>query len=140
VAVGDILISCVGTFGKIAIVPPDVEPGIINPRLIRLRCNQLITPDLLAGVLRSTVVFEQFSVLSRGGTMDVISIATLSGIYVAVPPACEQTPIVQFINQCTARFDALVTEAEAAISLLKERRSALISAAVTGKIDVREFA
>jgi type I restriction enzyme S subunit len=36
---GDILISCVGTFGRIATVPDGIEPGIINPRLMRLRVN-----------------------------------------------------------------------------------------------------
>ncbi len=45
-----------------------------------------------------------------------------------------------FIEQRTWKFDSLVAEAERAINLLHERRTALISAAVTGKIDVREFA
>lgn len=77
IAPGDVLISCVGTFGKIAVVPDDAEPGIINPRLIRVRSNHYATPQYLSTVLHSGVVFEQFSVLSRGGTMDVINIGTL---------------------------------------------------------------
>ncbi len=44
-----------------------------------------------------------------------------------------------FIEQRTWKFDSLVAEAERAINLLQERRTALISAAVTGKIDVRDF-
>ena len=55
----------------------------------------------------------------------------------ALPPLEEQTSIVRFLNNETAKLDALITEAEEAISLLQERRTALISAAVTGKIDVR---
>lgn len=55
----------------------------------------------------------------------------------AFPPLVEQARIATFLDQETARIDALVKEAESAIELLQERRSALISAAVTGKIDVR---
>jgi type I restriction enzyme S subunit len=137
---GDVLISCVGTFGKIAVVPESAEPGIINPRLIRLRVVDEVSPNYLAEVLRSTVTFEQFSVLSRGGTMDVINIGTLSDIWVAVPPYSEQQTILGELQKLMREFDALVDEAVLSIELLRERRSALISAAVTGQIDVRGLA
>ncbi|WP_079436976.1 restriction endonuclease subunit S [Zoogloea sp. LCSB751] len=136
---GDILISCVGTFGKIAIVPKGVEPGIINPRLIRMRVSEGISEEFATEVLRSQVVFEQFSVLSRGGTMDVINIGTLSGIFLPVPSPSEQESILTFIEAETTHLDTLTAEATRAILLLKERRTALISAAVTGKIDVRNL-
>lgn len=136
----DLLISCVGTFGKIAVVPVDAEPGIINPRLIRLRTVEGVLPLFLAEVLRSAVTFEQFSVLSRGGTMDVINIGTLSDIWIALPPIAEQSAILSGITSQMARFDALMTQARTAITLLQERRTALISAAVTGQIDVRGLA
>jgi type I restriction enzyme S subunit len=139
VTAGDILISCVGTFGKIAIVPHSIEPGIINPRLIRFQCNKHINPSLLAIVLRSAVVFEQFAYLSRGGTMDVINIGTLSEINIVVPPVIEQESLVAHVIATSTRFDALIGKTESAMSLLQERRTALISAAVTGKIDVRDW-
>lgn len=53
------------------------------------------------------------------------------------PPHHEQSKIASFLDHETARIDALVEEGESVINLLQERRSALISAAVTGKIDVR---
>lgn len=55
----------------------------------------------------------------------------------AVPPIEEQLKIVAYLNAESAKFDTLTAEAQRAIELLQERRSALISAAVTGKIDVR---
>jgi type I restriction enzyme S subunit len=64
---GDILISCVGTFGKVALVPEDAAAGIINPRLLRLRAGPLASPEFLCTVLRSDVTFEQFALTSRGG-------------------------------------------------------------------------
>ena len=140
IATGDILISCVGTFGKIAIVPSETEPGIINPRLMRLRCSTAVKAEYLVAMLRSIVVFEQFSLLSRGGTMDVINIGILNEIILPVPKMDEQERILSFIDNEIAKLDELTTEANRAIELLKERRTALISAAVTGKIDVRGLA
>jgi type I restriction enzyme S subunit len=55
------------------------------------------------------------------------------------PPKSEQDLISGFLDEETSRFDNLTSEAELVIELLKERRSALISAAVTGQIDVRNY-
>jgi type I restriction enzyme S subunit len=59
-------------------------------------------------------------------------------VKVPVPPESEQLTIAAFLDRETARIDALVTKVRDAIARLKELRTALISAAVTGKIDVRE--
>lgn len=61
-------------------------------------------------------------------------------IWIALPPREEQTAIATFLDQETTKIDTLVTEARTAITLLQERRTALISAAVTGQIDVRWLA
>ncbi|MBC7882012.1 MAG: hypothetical protein H7Y37_11855 [Anaerolineae bacterium] len=57
----------------------------------------------------------------------------------AIPPVNEQTLITNVLNNEMQRFNNLATDAQTAISLLQERRTALISAAVTGKIDVRNL-
>jgi len=67
-----------------------------------------------------------------------LSLDDVANLLLTVPPLHEQTAIAAFLDAETARLDALTLEATRAITLLKERRSALISAAVTGKIDVRE--
>lgn len=56
---------------------------------------------------------------------------------IGIPPMGEQAQIIAYLDQISASFDALSSEAQSAITLLAERRAALISAAVTGKIDVR---
>ena len=56
---------------------------------------------------------------------------------VAVPPVSEQNQIAEYLDAAVNRFDELIGEGDNGIALLQERRSALISAAVTGKIDVR---
>jgi type I restriction enzyme S subunit len=63
--------------------------------------------------------------------------ATIRELRLPFPPREEQRDILTFMDDETAKLDALITEAETAVALLQERRSALIAAAVTGKIDVR---
>ena len=63
--------------------------------------------------------------------------ASLRGFFLAVPPKQEQLEVCDYLESELAKFDTLTTEAQRAIDLLQERRTALISAAVTGQIDVR---
>jgi len=63
--------------------------------------------------------------------------STITGIVIGVPTLSEQAAIAEFLEIETAKFDTLTAEAQRAIDLLQERRTALISAAVTGQIDVR---
>ncbi len=64
--------------------------------------------------------------------------SALKGFFCTVPPLAEQTAIMAFLDTELAKFDTLTAEAQRAIDLLQERRTALISAAVTGQIDVRQ--
>lgn len=64
----------------------------------------------------------------------------IANFYIAEPTLTEQTSIANFLDNQTTKIDALITETQNSIALLKEHRTALISAAVTGKIDVREAA
>ncbi|ASL44115.1 Type-1 restriction enzyme EcoKI specificity protein [Burkholderia sp. AD24] len=81
---------------------------------------------------------QRYFALEGWGTAQVnISVPILKALPVAIPPGEEQSAIASFLDRETAKFDALKAEAERAVELLKERRSAMIAAAVTGKIDVR---
>ena len=66
-----------------------------------------------------------------------ISVERINGLKILVPPYDEQTEIGEHIKKIMKRFEDLSTKANQQIELLQERRTALISAAVTGKIDVR---
>lgn len=72
-----------------------------------------------------------------GTTIKHIYISRLAKMALAIPPTEEMHAIERFCTQHLAKSDELITQAQAAITLLQERRAALISAAVTGKIDVR---
>ncbi len=100
---GDILISLVGTYGKIALVPKDYEPGIINPRLMKISPNQkIIRPDFLKIYLQSSYVTKQLKSYSRGGTMDIINGSIIKKVTILLPPIVLQNQFaerVQLIEQ-----------------------------------------
>lgn len=75
----------------------------------------------------------------QGVTVESIEHTYLAETVIPLPPVQEQAAVILFLDRETTKLDTLTTEAQRAINLLKERRSALISAAVTGKIDVRGF-
>ena len=83
---------------------------------------------------------EQFTVEGVGTAQVNISVPIVENALVCIPPPEEQWAIAAFLDQETAKIDALIAKIRQAIDHLKEFRTALISAAVTGKIDVREEA
>jgi len=66
--------------------------------------------------------------------------STIMDLVIALPPLGEQGELVSYLERELAKLDTLIAEAQRAIELLQERRAALISAAVTGQIDVRAIA
>ena len=72
-----------------------------------------------------------------GATKGAITCGQIANLTIPLPPRAEQQSIVAHLDTEFAKFDTLTTEAQCAIDLLLERRTALISAAVTGQIDVR---
>ncbi|MGG6241768.1 restriction endonuclease subunit S [Nodosilinea sp. AN01ver1] len=134
---GDLLVSCVGTFGKVAVVPKNAEKGIINPRLIKLRPDHSSVLSKYFGILlSSSISFFQFDRLSRGGTMGVVNIGILSELIAPLPSLKEQHQIATFLDYKTAQIDALIAKKEALLGKLAEKRTALISQAVTKGLDL----
>ena len=80
---------------------------------------------------------EAYKGLGKLGTQLNLNTDTIGDIYVPVPRSEEQRAIVQFLDRTTATIDILIARIRQAIDHLREFRTALISAAVTGKIDVR---
>ncbi|MDP2547316.1 restriction endonuclease subunit S [Oceanobacter sp. 4_MG-2023] len=79
------------------------------------------------------------STLCSPGLVPTITFSAINNVRIPLPPVDEQIVIVETIDTQSAKIQVLTQRAENVISLLKERRTALISAAVTGKIDVRNF-
>jgi type I restriction enzyme, S subunit len=137
----DILVTTRGTIGRAAIFPIDAKKGILHPCLLRIQVNHSRVNNNFLKILihDSELVRLQINILSNATTIEVIYSHTIATVVIPVPPKLEQKNIMRFIKTETAKIDTLITEATTAITLLKERRTALISAAVTGKIDVRNY-
>ncbi|MCY3820828.1 MAG: hypothetical protein OXH52_15960 [Gammaproteobacteria bacterium] len=88
----------------------------------------------------SRVGQTQFAADLYGGTKDGLGLEDVRSLLVLAPPISEQERIVAYLDSQGAKLTKLVQSVRSAIDYLREFRSALISAAVTGKIDVREAA
>jgi len=135
---GDVIYSKIRpALRKVCITP---EACLCSADMYPLRAHSGLTNEFLFRWIL-TEQFSAFAVLeSDRVAMPKINRESLKQVTFALPPVHEQRDICKHITTQTEGFDQLVLEAERAIELLQERRTALISAAVTGKIDVREFA
>jgi len=137
---GDLIFSRNATVGEVAQVPSDPPAFAMGQDVCLLRRHRTeFSADYLHAVLRSRVVVEQIEQLMIGSTFKRINVEQIRGLLVPMPPSDEQDAIATAISAAANDADRLVTNANTAITLLQERRSALISAAVTGQIDVRGF-
>ena len=96
-------------------------------------------PDFLGCLVSASYFVDQVIARSTGVSYPAINASELVAISVPLPPPAEQTQIATFLDRENAKLDTLTVEAQRAIDLLQERRTALISAAVTGQIDVRQL-
>ena len=127
--------------GRAGILPESAERGILHPCLLRLQPDnsQIDTTFLKTLIQDSDLLKTHISYLSNATTIEVSYSNTIASVIIPVPPLAEQAAIMQYLADEIAKFDTLTAEAQRAIDLLQERRTALISAAVTGQIDVRGF-
>jgi type I restriction enzyme S subunit len=133
---GDVLISRLNLpIGRACVVPDLGERIITSVDNVITRPDSSYSRSYLAYMLSSASHFANMEILARGTTMQRISRSTLGRVRFAFPPAEEQTSISTFLNHETAKIDALVAEQERLIELLKEKRQAVISHAVTKGLD-----
>ncbi len=132
---GDLVTVRVGAPGVTAVVPPECEGG--NCASVMLIRRGKFNSAWLCFLMNSRVVRYQVEVVQYGAAQEQFNIAHATEFALPVPPFEEQDAIAEQLVSATARIDELVLEASATIGLLQERRTALISAAVTGQIDVR---
>ncbi len=133
---GDLVTVRVGAPGVTAVVPPECEGG--NCASVMLIRRGHFESDWLCYVMNSRVVRYQVEVVQYGAAQEQFNISHAVDFLIPVPPREEQAAIAFALNQERKRVDALLRKTEHSITLLKERRAALITAAVTGQIDLRE--
>jgi type I restriction enzyme S subunit len=135
---GDIVFGRRGEMGRCALVSANEVGWICGTGSLNVRLLPEVFPPFISIYLRTEYVREWLKLESVGSTMDNLNTQILGAIKLPLPNLSEQTAIVDYLETEIAKFDTLTAEAQRAIDLLQERRTALISAAVTGQIDVRQ--
>jgi type I restriction enzyme S subunit len=133
---GTILISINGTIGNTALYFGELvmlgkSAGFIN-------CSDSVSRRFVHYFLNSSAVRCFFDTEVTGTTIFNLSLESIRNIPIVFPSILQQEEIVCYLDKSIAKIEALIAKAQQAIALQKEHRTALISAAVTGKIDVRD--
>lgn len=136
----DLVVAIRASVGKGLLVPEFLEGANLTQGTARICPGDALLPRFLFWAFNSEYCQTSILMVAKGSTFLEITLDALRRIQIAVPPLAEQIQIVEYVDGETSRFATLITEAQHAIDILQERRTALISAAVTGQIDVRGVA
>ncbi|QEY59102.1 restriction endonuclease subunit S [Pseudomonas sp. C27(2019)] len=134
----DVITVRTGYPGTSAVIPETLDKSQCFTNLVATPKEEM-SPHFLSEYLNSHTGKSYFDLLGWGSAQKNISVPILQNISIAWPEISEQKEIVSYIQQQREKYTKLVTKGEKQIELLQERRTALISAAVTGKIDVRNW-
>ncbi|WP_287380563.1 restriction endonuclease subunit S [Mesorhizobium sp.] len=134
---GDILITITAELGSVAIVRKGIEGAYINQHLALFRPNaELCTSDFLVNFLSTDMARAQFTVSGQGGTKQGLGFEQVNNVILGFPPRAEQESIGGFCAELWRQFQSAERPLSSTIERLSEYRAALITAAVTGKLEI----
>ena len=135
----DLLISITADLGSVCVANEEIANGYVSQHVALCRPNTKVSSSRWLGYfILSNAAKEQFIGSGYGGTKIQLSLEDIRELRIVLPPRIEQQEIENYLDEKLNSFSYLISNAERFIHLLQERRTALISAAVTGKIDIRE--
>ncbi|CAI1648863.1 Type I restriction enzyme EcoKI specificity protein [Serratia marcescens] len=140
----DLLISRANTkelVGSSAVVDKNYDNLILCDKLYRIKLISSVNPCFISEYIRTPFVRKQIELSASGASHSMQNIGqdTIKELFVALPPENEVQLLIDFIEKEANVFNTLTDLSHHQVALLQERRTALISAAVTGKIDVRDW-
>ncbi|MGZ4012526.1 MAG: restriction endonuclease subunit S [Flavisolibacter sp.] len=129
----DLLITMMGTSGKCELVPDDIDVGIIDSHLLRLRVKESeILPRFFRLLIDECYEIEnQIKISGKGSIMHGLNSSIVKALQLPLPSSDEQEKILAFLDHETAKIDTLIEKQQQLSQLLKEKRQAVISHAVT---------
>ncbi|EMJ9773305.1 restriction endonuclease subunit S [Morganella morganii] len=134
----DILVVRSGQPGTAAVVDHEFDScNCID--LIIIRSSERFNSNYICMQINSVFIKKQVGMASDGAIQQHFNVEVAKALVVVEPPKHEQSEIFKFLSEKNKYFERLIERSELQITLLQERRTALISAAVTGKIDVRDW-
>ncbi|WP_441373548.1 restriction endonuclease subunit S [Acinetobacter lwoffii] len=139
IKIGDLLISITADLGSVCVADSSIQNGYVSQHVALCRPQKLYNSRWLAYYILSDSAKEQLLGSGYGGTKIQLSLEDIKELVIAVPPKEEQILIANYIDEKLNQFEHLIKQANKLVMTLQERRTALISSAVTGKIDVRNW-
>lgn len=131
----DIAVSMMGTIGKCSVVPGNIEPGIMDSHLIKIRLSQKMLPRYFEYAYESDMGYSQLLINSKGSIMNGLNSTIVKGLYIPVPEIIEQQAIVDFLDKECAQIDSIAADLEKQIALLQQYKKSLITETVTKGLD-----
>ncbi|MBT0603994.1 restriction endonuclease subunit S [Klebsiella quasipneumoniae] len=136
----DVLVIIAGaTTGMVSVLQKEMLPANTNQAVSFIRTKNINHADWLYYWLGTDIVQRIIGMGAVQAAQPNLSMEDLGNIPILLPEQNELASICMEIEKQFVHFDSLICKAESAIDLMQERRTALISAAVTGKIDVRDW-
>lgn len=137
---GDVLVSITADLGCVAVIPDEFESAYVSQHLalVRPRIDRVLG-RWMAYQFFSAAGQAQLSGAGYGGTKIQLGLGDVKDVWLALPPPAEQEKICEWIESKVEKIARQAESISRAIERLREYRSALITNAVTGKIDVRTF-
>lgn len=135
---GDLMLSITAYLGSVAVVEdPDWYEAFTSQHVALCRFPSVaeVNTRYIGYALLAKPGQDQLAMSSSGGTKEGLSLDDVRAIRIPLPPLDEQRRIADYLDEQTSAIDALIAETERFIAVSEERRSALITAAVTGQID-----
>ena len=129
---GTVVLSRDATIGRTAIMGRDMAT---SQHFAAWTCGPQLLPQYLHLVLADAMQ-DHLESLTDGSTLRTVGMGDIRAVRVPLPPVHEQRRIIDASETETAKIDALIAKAERFIELAQERRAALITAAVTGQIEI----
>ena len=137
---GDLLVSVTAYIGSVGVAPEEFEEAYVSQHVARCQPDPGPSSQWLGYVLLSRVGQTHGQMSLYGGTKDGLSLDDVKNYQILLPPRCEQSHLVRWIERESSSLVRLGDNAKRQINLLREYRTRLIADVVTGKLDVREAA
>ena len=131
---GDMLISLVGTIGKILILSEHAEVGIINPRLVKITLHEDIVRQYIKIYLDGPFAHDFFKGFSHGGTMEILNLSILKELPIPLPPLSEQHEIVRRVEQLFAYADTIEKQVNNALTRVNNLTQSILAKAFRGEL------
>jgi type I restriction enzyme S subunit len=140
VRTGDLLISASASMGTVSEVTAEAAEAVPYTGIIRVSPDRkMLTKEFCAFYFMSGLFLTQVDLLKQGSTIQHFGPSHLARMFIVLPPIAEQKTITQSLAEQIAHIDSNAAEIDRSVALLSESRSGIITAAVTGQIDVRNY-